>query len=88
MLIIFLGSIFLLSAYYSRFDLQWRMNVLIVGNSIACAFGGVSVLIIWVFITILILISSLPMQLVASVDSKAIWVGAGMMNASNVANRI
>ncbi|KAL1305047.1 hypothetical protein AAFC00_001988 [Neodothiora populina] len=34
------GSIFLLSAYYARFDLQWRLNMLIVGNAVASAFGG------------------------------------------------
>lgn len=36
------GSIFLLSAYYARFDLQWRLNMLLVGNGVASAFGGVS----------------------------------------------
>lgn len=36
------GSIFLLSAYYARFDLQWRLNMLLVGNAVASAFGGVS----------------------------------------------
>ena len=34
------GSIFLLSAYYARFDLQWRLNMLLVGNALASAFGG------------------------------------------------
>lgn len=36
------GSLFLLSSYYARFDLQWRFNMLLVGNAVASAFGGVS----------------------------------------------
>lgn len=34
------GSIFLLSAYYPRYELQWRVSMLHVGNAISNAFGG------------------------------------------------
>ncbi|KAG8630978.1 hypothetical protein KVT40_000118 [Elsinoe batatas] len=34
------GCIVLLSTYYPRFDLQWRLNILMVGNALAGAFGG------------------------------------------------
>jgi MFS family permease len=34
------GSIFLLSAYYPRYELQWRVNMLMVGNAISSAVGG------------------------------------------------
>ncbi|KAJ3483425.1 hypothetical protein NLG97_g7312 [Lecanicillium saksenae] len=34
------GSIFLLSAYYPRYELQWRLSMLHVGNAVSNAFGG------------------------------------------------
>jgi len=34
------GSIFLLAAYYPRYELQWRLSMLHVGNAISNAFGG------------------------------------------------
>ncbi|OBT41015.1 hypothetical protein VE00_08240 [Pseudogymnoascus sp. WSF 3629] len=34
------GSIFLLSAYYPRYELQWRVSMLHVGNATSNAFGG------------------------------------------------
>ncbi|KAH6605469.1 hypothetical protein Trco_007176 [Trichoderma cornu-damae] len=34
------GSIFLLSAYYPRYELQWRVSMLHVGNALSNAFGG------------------------------------------------
>ncbi|PSK34150.1 hypothetical protein B9Z65_8476 [Elsinoe australis] len=34
------GCIVLLSTYYPRFELQWRLNILMVGNALAGAFGG------------------------------------------------
>ncbi|KAL2355839.1 major facilitator superfamily domain-containing protein [Cryomyces antarcticus] len=34
------GSVFLLASYYPRFDLQWRLNILMVANALASAFGG------------------------------------------------
>ncbi|KAL6884470.1 major facilitator superfamily domain-containing protein [Trichoderma evansii] len=34
------GSIFLLSAYYPRYELQWRVSMLHVGNAVSNAFGG------------------------------------------------
>jgi len=34
------GSIFLLSAYYPRYELQWRCSMLHVGNALSNAFGG------------------------------------------------
>ncbi|OCL14630.1 putative MFS transporter [Glonium stellatum] len=34
------GCVFLLSQYYPRFDMQWRLNVLLVSNALASAFGG------------------------------------------------
>ncbi|OAQ97104.1 hypothetical protein LLEC1_04367 [Akanthomyces lecanii] len=34
------GSIFLLSAYYPRYELQWRLSMLHVGNALSNAFGG------------------------------------------------
>jgi MFS family permease len=36
------GSVLLLSTYYPRYHLQWRMSILAVGNTLASAFGGVS----------------------------------------------
>ena len=34
------GSVLLLSHYYPRYELQWRLNMLMVGNAISSAFGG------------------------------------------------
>lgn len=34
------GSIFLLSAYYPRYELQWRVSMLHVGNALSNAVGG------------------------------------------------
>lgn len=34
------GSIFVLSAYYPRYELQWRVSMLHVGNAVSNAFGG------------------------------------------------
>lgn len=34
------GTIFLLSAYYPRFQLQWRLSILMVSSALASAFGG------------------------------------------------
>lgn len=34
------GSIFLLAAYYPRYELQWRVGMLHVGNALSNAFGG------------------------------------------------
>ena len=34
------GTVFLLTAYYPRFELQWRLSVLICSSSLASAFGG------------------------------------------------
>lgn len=34
------GSIYLLSAYYPRYELQWRLSLLHVGNATSNAFGG------------------------------------------------
>ena len=34
------GSVFLLSAYYPRFQLQWRLSVLMCSTALASAFGG------------------------------------------------
>lgn len=34
------GSIFLLSTYYPRYELQWRVSMLHVGNATSNAFGG------------------------------------------------
>ena len=34
------GTIFLLAAYYPRFQLQWRVNILMVSTALASAFGG------------------------------------------------
>ncbi|KFY44871.1 hypothetical protein V494_01269 [Pseudogymnoascus sp. VKM F-4513 (FW-928)] len=34
------GSVLLLSQYYPRYELQWRLNMLMVGNAISSAFGG------------------------------------------------
>ncbi|KAK5162447.1 hypothetical protein LTR04_003740 [Oleoguttula sp. CCFEE 6159] len=34
------GSVFLLASYYPRFDLQWRLNILMVANALASAFGA------------------------------------------------
>ena len=34
------GSVFLLSQYYPRFQLQWRLSVLMLSTALASAFGG------------------------------------------------
>lgn len=34
------GTVFLLSAYYPRFELQWRLGVLLCSTALASAFGG------------------------------------------------
>lgn len=34
------GTVYLLAAYYPRFQLQWRINVLMVSTALASAFGG------------------------------------------------
>lgn len=34
------GTVFLLSAYYPRFQLQWRLSVLMCSTALASAFGG------------------------------------------------
>lgn len=34
------GSVLLLSQYYPRYELQWRLNMLMVGNAISSAFDG------------------------------------------------
>lgn len=34
------GTVYLLAAYYSRFQLQWRLNLLMVSTALASAFGG------------------------------------------------
>ena len=36
------GSILLLSTYYPKYHLQWRLSILMVANVLASAFGGVS----------------------------------------------
>lgn len=35
------GSVLIMSNYYPRYDLQWRMSLLAVANALASAFGGV-----------------------------------------------
>jgi hypothetical protein len=35
-----LGSVYLLAQYYRRYELQWRLSMLMVGNAISTAFGG------------------------------------------------
>lgn len=34
------GTVFLLTAYYPRFELQWRLSILICSSAVASAFGG------------------------------------------------
>ena len=34
------GTVFLLPAYYPRFELQWRLGVLMCSIALASAFGG------------------------------------------------
>lgn len=34
------GSCLLLAAYYPRYEMQWRLNMLMVGNAVSSAFGG------------------------------------------------
>ena len=34
------GTVFLLAAYYPRFQLQWRLSVLMCSTALASAFGG------------------------------------------------
>lgn len=34
------GSVYLLSQYYPRYELQWRLSMLMVGNAVSTAFGG------------------------------------------------
>ncbi|KAF8855514.1 MFS general substrate transporter [Acephala macrosclerotiorum] len=34
------GSVYLLAHYYPRYELQWRLSMLMVGNGVSTAFGG------------------------------------------------
>ncbi|CAG8960502.1 hypothetical protein HYFRA_00008222 [Hymenoscyphus fraxineus] len=34
------GSVYVLSQYYPRYELQWRLSMLMVGNAVSSAFGG------------------------------------------------
>jgi MFS family permease len=34
------GSVYLLAQYYPRYELQWRLSMLMVGNAVSTAFGG------------------------------------------------
>jgi len=34
------GSVYLLAQYYPRYELQWRLSMLMVGNALSNAFGG------------------------------------------------
>jgi len=34
------GSVYVLAQYYPRYELQWRLSMLMVGNALSTAFGG------------------------------------------------